>query len=465
MATRSDIDRDLSELLELGDRILKMVRDRGGAGLVAECVLRSGAELSAKVRKGEPELVEEAGTRSAGLRVIQAKRVATTSTSDLTDRGIDRFVTDALELVSISQEDPFAGPADPALLCDPSKAPDLELYDPAGGAVDAAKAIAIAKEGEAAAFAFDPRISNSEGATFGRTAGGAAVVLSSGFRASYKGSYQSLNVVPVAADEGGKNRRGYHWTARRWLAELDPAAEVGREAARRTLRKLGARTVPTCEVPVVFDPDAARSILGMLAGCVMGSSIWRKSSYLDGREGTRVASDLVTVVDDPLLPRAPGSRPFDGEGLASRKNVVVEEGTLRTYLCDSYSARKLGRESTGSASRGGGAGVGPSTTNFILQPGSDSNESIVKATKRGLYVLEMMGFGFNAVTGDFSRGAAGFWIENGELTHPVSEVTISLNVDDLWKTIDAVGSDLDLRTSTAAPTLRVAKMTVAGGAS
>jgi PmbA protein len=465
MATRSDIDRDLSELLELGDRILKMVRDRGGAGLVAECVLRSGAELSAKVRKGEPELVEEAGTRSAGLRVIQAKRVATTSTSDLTDRGIDRFVTDALELVSISQEDPFAGPADPALLCDPSKAPDLELYDPAGGAVDAAKAIAIAKEGEAAAFAFDPRISNSEGATFGRTAGGAAVVLSSGVRASYKGSYQSLNVVPVAADEGGKNRRGYHWTARRWLAELDPAAEVGREAARRTLRKLGARTVPTCEVPVVFDPDAARSILGMLAGCVMGSSIWRKSSYLDGREGTRVASDLVTVVDDPLLPRAPGSRPFDGEGLASRKNVVVEEGTLRTYLCDSYSARKLGRESTGSASRGGGAGVGPSTTNFILQPGSDSNESIVKATKRGLYVLEMMGFGFNAVTGDFSRGAAGFWIENGELTHPVSEVTISLNVDDLWKTIDAVGSDLDLRTSTAAPTLRVAKMTVAGGAS
>ncbi|HEY6459249.1 MAG TPA: TldD/PmbA family protein [Polyangiaceae bacterium] len=465
MATRSDIDRDLSELLELGDRILRMARDRGGAGLVAECVLRSGAELSAKVRKGEPELVEEAGTRSAGLRVIQSKRVATTSTSDLTDRGLDRFVTDALELVSISQEDPFAGPAEPSLLCDPAKAPDLELYDPAGGAVDAAKAIAIAKEGEAAAFAFDPRISNSEGATFGRTAGGAAVVLSSGFRASYKGSYQSLNVVPVASDEGGKNRRGYHWTARRWLAELDPAAEVGREAARRTLRKLGARTVPTCEVPVVFDPDAARSILGMLAGCVMGSSIWRKSSYLVGREGTRVASDLVTVVDDPLLPRAPGSRPFDGEGLASRKNVVVEKGTLRTYLCDSYSARKLGRESTGSAARGGGAGVGPSTTNFILQPGSDSNESIVKATKRGLYVIEMMGFGFNAVTGDFSRGAAGFWIENGELTHPVSEVTISLNVDDLWKTIDAVGSDLDLRTSTAAPTLRVAKMTVAGGAS
>jgi PmbA protein len=459
----SSLDRELTELLDLGDRILRMARDKGGADLVAECVLRSGAELSAKVRKGEPELVEEAGTRSAGLRVIQARRVATTSTSDLTDQGIDRFVSDAIELVSLSQEDPFAGPADPKLLCDPSKAPDLDLYDPAGGSVDAAQAIAMAREGEAAAFAFDPRITNSEGATFGRTAGGSAIVLSSGFRAAYKGSYQSLNVVPVAADEGGKNRRGYHWTARRHLAELDPPADVGREAARRTLRKLGARTVGTCEVPVVFDPDAARAILGMLAGCVMGSSIWRKSSYLVGREGTRVASDLVTVVDDPLIPRAPGSRPFDGEGLASRKNVVVEKGVLRTYLCDSYSARKLGRESTASAVRGGGAGVGPTTSNFVLQPGPDSNEAIVKGTARGLYVVEMMGFGFNAVTGDFSRGAAGFWIEDGKLAYPVSEVTISLNVDDMWQRIDAVGSDLDLRTATAAPTIRVGKMTVAGG--
>jgi PmbA protein len=457
------IDRELGELLELGDRILRMTLGRGGRGLVAECVLRSGAELSAKVRKGEPELVEEAGTRSAGLRVIQDKRVASTSTSDLTEGGIERFVADAIELVALSQEDPFAGPADPKLLCDPSLAPELDLYDPAGGAVDAARAIEIAREGEAAAFAYDSRITNSEGATFGRTAGGYAVVLSSGFRATAKGSYQSLSVVPVAADEGGKNRRGYHWTARRHLADLDPATDVGREAARRTLRKLGARTVSTCEVPVVFDPDSARSILGMLSGCVMGSSIWRKSSYLVGREGTRVASDLVTVVDDPLMPRAPGSRAFDGEGLASRRNMVVEKGMLRMYLCDSYSARKLGRESTASASRGGGAGVGASTSNFVLQPGSDSNAAIVKGTAKGLYVTEMMGFGFNAITGDFSRGAAGFWIENGELTYPVSELTISLNVDELWQRIDAVGSDLDLRTATASPTIRVAKMTVAGG--
>jgi PmbA protein len=460
----SPIQRELAELLELGDRIVHITRARGSGDLVAECVLRSGTELSARVRKGEPELVEEAGTRAAGLRVIRGKRVASTSTSDLTDAGIDRFVSDAIELAELSQEDPFAGPADPALLCDPAAAPDLDLYDPAGGSVDAARAISLAREAEAAALAFDPRINNSEGATFGRTAGGMAMVLSSGFRAAYAGSYQSLSVVPVAADEGGKNRRGYHWTARRHLAELDPPIEVGREAARRTLRKLGARTVRTCEAPVVFDPDAARSILGLLAGCVMGSAIWRKASYLMGREQSRVASELVTVVDDPLIVRAPGSRPFDGEGLMSRRNVVVERGVLMTYLCDSYSARKLGRESTASASRGGGAGVGPTTSNFVLQPGSDSNEAIIRATKEGLYVTEMMGFGFNAVTGDFSRGAAGFWIEGGELAYPVSEVTISLNVDELWKRIDAVGSDLDMRTATASPTIRVAKMTVAGGA-
>jgi PmbA protein len=453
--------RGLSELLQLGDEIVK--RATAGGATVAECVLRSGAELSAKVRLGEPELVEEAGHHAAGLRVMKGKHVASTSTSDFSEEGIARFVSDALELADLSQEDPFAGPADPKLLCDPSKAPNLELFDPKGGAIGAAEAIAVAKRGEKAARDHDTRITNSEGATFGRTAGGAAIVLSGGFRSAYEGSYASLSVVPIADDAGGKKRRGYHWTAKRFVDELDSAESVGQEAARRTLRKLGARTVATTEAPVVFDPDAARSILGLLASCTLGSSIWRKSSYLVDREGTRVASDLVTVIDDPLIPRAPGSRPYDGEGLASRRNVIVEKGILKMFLCDSYSARKLKRESTGSASRGGGAGVGASTTNFVLQPGTDGNEAIVKATKRGLYVTEMMGFGFNSTTGDFSRGASGFWIENGELAFPVSEVTISLNVDDMLKSIDVVGSDLDLRTATAAPTIRIAKMTIAGG--
>lgn len=457
------LDRELAELLEIADGIVKSATQKGAT--VAECIVRSGAELSAKVRLGEPELVEEAATRAAGLRVMRGQRVASTSTSDLTADGQKRFVEDALELLDLSQEDPFVGPADPSLLCDPRTLADLDLYDPAGGGVNAAEALRLARAGEDAARAHDPRISNSEGATFGRTAGGAALALSSGFRATTKGSYQSLSVVPVAEDDGGKKRRGFHWTAKRYLADMDDPAAVGIEAARRTLRKLGARPVPTCEVPVVFDPDAARSLLGMLASCVMGSSIWRKSSYLMGKEGQQIASTLVDVVDDPLLPRAPGSRAFDGEGLQSRVNVVVEKGVLRTYLCDSYAARKLGRQSTASAGRGGGAGVSCSTSNFLLKPGADSPEAILKGTQRGLYVTEMMGFGFNPVTGDFSRGAAGFWIENGELAFPVSEVTISLNMLELWNRIDAIGSDLDLRTATAAPTLRVGKMTVAGAES
>jgi PmbA protein len=220
--------------------------------------------------------------------------------------------------------------------------------------------------------------------------------------------------------------------------------------------------VATCEAPVIFDPDAARSILGLMAGCVMGSGIWRKSSYLVGREGTRVASDRVTIVDDPLRPRQPGSRPFDGEGLAARRNVVVEKGILKTYLCDSYSARKLDHAPTGSASRGGGGGVGGSTSNFLLEPSTTSAKAILEDTKRGLYVTEMMGFGFNAVTGDFSRGASGFWVEDGKIAFPVNEITISLNVDELWKRVDAVGDDLDQRSSTASPTLRVSSMTIAG---
>jgi PmbA protein len=453
------MDQETSALMELARDVVR--RARAGGADVAEAIARSGSELSTKVRLGEPELVEEAGHRSIGMRVIKQQRVALTSTSDLTPHGLARFVQDALELADIAQEDPFAGPADPALI---AKGPfgDLELYDPAGGQVTAARAIDLARRAEDAARAFDPRITNSDGATFSRTAGSFALALSGGFEGTSKGSYASLVVTPMADDEGGKKRRGFHWTAKRHLADLDAPEEVGREAARRTLRKLGARKVPTSEAPVVFDPDAARSLLGMLAGCVMGSSIWRKSSYLVGREGARVASDLVTIVDDPLIVRAPGSRPFDGEGLGSRRNIVVENGILRTYLVDSYSARKLSRASTASASRSGGGGVGPSTSNFILQPTTESAGAILRSTQRGLYVTEMMGFGFNAVTGDFSRGASGFWIENGELAFPVSEVTISLNLDQLWQSIDAVGDDLDLRTSTASPTLRVASMTIAG---
>lgn len=447
-----------AELTALAEQLVEAAKKAGAD--VAEASARSGWELSTRVRLGKPELVEEAGHKGVSLKVIRDQRVASSSTSDLSPAGLQRLVADAMALVDLTQPDPFDGPADSALLARPPF-PDLQMYDPALEELTAAQALELATEAEQAALAYDERLTLSEGASCARTTGASALALSTGFSAVQRGSYASLVVTPVARDEGGKNRRGFHWTARRHLADLDSAKEVGEEAARRTLRQLGARKLDTGELPIVFDPDAARSILGTFASCIVGGSIWRKSSYLLDREGSEVASSLVSVVDDPLRPRAPGSRPFDGEGLPSRRNVVVEKGVLKTFLLDSYSARKLERESTGSASRGGGS-VGASTTNFIMEPGDISAADLLANTAKGFYVTEMMGFGFNPVTGDFSRGASGFYIEDGKLSFPVSEVTISSTLEDMLKNIDLVANDLDLKTATAAPTFRVAKMTLAG---
>jgi PmbA protein len=450
----------MDALLALGDRVVAAARKAGAD--VAECKVSEGDHLSVKVRMGAPELVEEAGSRSVGLRVMLGQRVGVTYTSDTSDDGLARLVEDALELAHLAEPDPFAGPPEPALLSRREEHVDLDLFDPSMSALDAAEALRCARECEAAAFGLDRRITNSEGGSFSRATGASALVTSGGFRGAACGTYASIAVSPVADDEGGKKRSGHHWAARRKLAGLEDPAEIGREAARRTLAKLGSRKVDTQECAVIFDPDGARSMLSLLASCVIGSAIWRKASYLVGREGTRVASDLVTIVDDPLIPGGPGSRSFDGEGLLSRRNLVVERGILRTYLLDTYSARKLGKQSTASASRGASAGVGPSITNFVLQPGATTREALIRDTRRGLYVTDMMGFGFNAVTGDFSRGASGFWIENGELTFPVSEVTISLGLDQILQRIDGVADDLDLRSSIASPTFRVSAMTVAG---
>jgi len=446
------------ELLKLAAEVVERAR-RAGAD-VAEASARGGSDLSTRVRLGKPELVEEAGHHSISLRVIRAERVALTSTSDLSPRGIERCVADALMLAELSEPDPFAGPADPSLLAQPPF-PELDLFDESLFKIDADRAIEQASIAEQAAFDFDPRIKLSEGATFSRSNSTSALVLSSGFQATLRGSYASLTVAPVVEDEGGKKRRGHYWSATRHQSELEDPVFVGQEAARRTLAKLNPRKVPTQETTVIFDTDVSRSIIGAFIGCILGGAVWRKSSYLVSREGTQVASPGVTLLDDPLIPRAPGSRPFDGEGLPSRKNVVVEAGVLKTFLLDSYSARKLQRASTGSAARGGGS-VSASTSNLIMQPGSLSREELIASTPSGLYVTEMMGFGFNAMTSDFSRGAAGFWIENGKFAFPVSEITISSTLDAMLKGIDGIANDLRLLTSVAAPTFRTARMTISG---
>jgi PmbA protein len=451
-----DLDRMLSQAAD----VVATAQKRGAS--LAECTVQEGAHLSAKVRLKETELVEEAASRSIGLRVMLGQKVAVTYTSDLTQAGLKRLVEDAIELAELSQPDPFAGAPDPSLLSRSEQHAQLDLFDPAVDGVDAGEAVQRAREGERAALEFDPRITNSEGATFTRVSGASALVTSGGFHGATRGTYASIVVSPVADDEGGKKRSGYYWSSRRHLGQLEAADAVGREAAKRTLQKLGARKVESQEIPVIFDQDAARSMLGLLAGCISGGAIWRRSSYLLDRLDTQVASDLVSVIDDPLIPRGPGSRAYDGEGLLSRRNTIVERGVLKSYQLDTYSGKKLSMPSTANAARGSSGGVGISSTNFQLLAGSQTPEQILRDTPKGLYVTSMMGFGFNAVTGDFSRGASGFWIENGELAFPVSEVTISLNLDELLKRIDAVGNDLDLKTSIAAPSFRVSRMTLAG---
>ena len=446
------------ELKEIAQRVAEMARKAGADA--AEVQVADGTELTAKVRLGEPELVQEAGSRGLGLRVFRDQRQAVTYTSDLRTHALEGFVADTVALARLAEPDELNRLPDAEDLA--RSFPDLDLYDPAAEPLDAAQAIERAVKGEKAALAFDRRVTNSEGATYSRVLGATALANSAGFAGSYRGSYSALSVEPICDDEDGKKRNGHWWTGNRFVAKLDDPEEVGREAARRTLSQLGSRKVDTCEVPVVFDPEAGRAIVGMVFGVANGSSFYRKSSYLIGREGEPAASPLVTITDDPLIPRAPGSRPFDGDGLATRKNVLLDRGILRTVLCDVYSARKLGRKSTGSAGRSTGSTPSPTTSNLVMQAGDVSPEEVVKRTERGLYVTSMMGFGFNPTTGDFSRGAAGFWIENGELTFPVSEITISANFDDLLKRIDLVGDDLVFRTSTTCPTFRVSHMTIAG---
>jgi PmbA protein len=450
------------ELCDLAQLTVELAR-KAGADHV-EVVVREGSELTAKVRSGKPELVQEAGSRRLGLRVLRGGRRAVTYSSDLRREALEALCAESVTLADFAEVDEFALPPDPRELA--TAVPDLELYDPRVAEVDAAWALRQAHAAEAASRGYDPRVTNSDGATWSRTLGASAFATSGGFVGGYRGSYASLVTEPICDDDtdGGtpKKRNGHWWTASRYLHELEAPEAVGLEAARRTVATIGSRKIETQECAIVFDPEIARAIVGTVFAVANGSAFWRKSSYLVGKEGAQVASPLVTIVDDPLLPRAVGSRPFDGDGLATRKNPVIERGVLCPVLCDVYSARKLGRASNGASARGVGGNPAPTTSNLIMEAGAMTRDALLRSTTRGLYVTSLMGFGFNPVTGDFSRGAQGFWIEDGELTFPVSEVTIAANFDEILKRIDAVADDLRMRASTSAPTFRVSHMTIAG---
>jgi PmbA protein len=426
----------------------------------ADALAGESDSLGVGVRLGEVEKVTRARARRAGLRVFVGNSTAIVSTADLTADGLAGLARDACALARSTAPDAHAGLPDPAELA-ANATPDLELLDPAIEGLDPGEALAWARDAEAAAMAAGAEITNSEGAEFGCDSGTVAYASSLDFAGMYRGSHAGLSVTPVASRNGAMQRDSWYTTHRR-LAGLEAPAAVGREAARRTLRRLGARRPATCECPVVFDPEVAASLVRHLAGAISGSALYRRMSFLLDRLGDAIASPAVTVIDDPLRPAGPASRPFDGEGVAQRRRTVVERGVLKTYLLDSYSARRLGMQTTGHAARSMGDAPGVAPTNFSLEPGTHTPEQIIASVAKGFYVTELIGFGVNSVTGDYSRGAAGLWIENGELTYPVEELTIAGNLRDMLRDIEMVGNDLVRRNAVVAPTVKISRMTVAG---
>ncbi len=436
--------------------VLKRAQARGATA--ADGFLVEERSFTASVRLGQVDTVKHARDQRLSLRVFAGRASAAASTSDLSRASLERLVDEATALARVTGEDPHAGLPEPGELI--GAVPDLELEDSGGEELEPEAKIALARRAEAAALESDPRITNSEGAEYWDRRAGYAYATSHGFARGYATSGFGLSVAPVAS-AGGEMQRDSWYSAARHRAALEPPEAIGRTAARRALRRLGARKMATTEVPVIFDPETAATLVRAVAGAASGPALYRRASFLLDRLGKRVAAPSVTIVDDALIPRALGSRPFDGEGLATRRTVLVGEGVLQTYLLDTYSARKLGLASTHHASRDG-SGVGVSTTNLMLQAGPTPPEALIRSVKRGLYVTELIGFGVNGVTGDYSRGAAGLWIEDGELTHPVEEVTVAGNLLEMFDRIEGIGNDLVLRDRTVAPTVLIGRMVVAG---
>ncbi len=453
---RRDIESMAAELVQLA---LK-------AGATdAEAVVREGDEFSVNVRGGVVETLKEAGSRAAGLRVFLGQCSGSASTSDLTVDGIRQVVEGALALAKLTEPDPCAGLPDAREM---GKAEgDFRLYSEDVYSLTGDERIEWALRAEKAALGADARITNSEGGSFDAATGAKALANSRGFVGSYRSSSASVSASALAAEPDGRLQRDGWWSSARRLSDLDSPESVGAEAARRALRKLGARKVATQQAPIVFAPEVARSIAGIVFDAASGDAVWRGATFLAGKLGEAIADSSITVVDDNLMMLANGmggfgTSPFDAEGLPSRRTVVVEKGVLRSYLLNTYSARKLGMKSTGNAARGLAGAPGIGCGNLYIEPGAKTPGAIISEIDRGFYVTSLMGFGVNMVTGDYSRGASGLWIEKGEFTHAVEEVTIAGNLASMLKNISAIGNDLIFRSAVAAPTLRIDGMTIAG---
>ena len=431
----------------------------GGAS-AAECVIAEGDEFSTLVRLGQVETLKESGSRSIGVRVFNGKRTASTYSSDFSREGLERMLKSAIELSRITSEDPFAGLPEASQLG--SLSGNLDLYHPDVYSLPGQERIAYARRAEKAAMDVDARIRNSDGGSFDAATGHKIFANSLGFLGEYRRSYCSVAAVPIAQDETGAMQRDYWFSVARSLAKLDSPENVGRIAAERTLRRLGARKVKTAQVPIVFDPLVAASILEHIFEGVNGDSVYRGASFLAGKLGEKIAADHITVIDDGTIPGGFGTSPFDGEGIPTRRTVVVENGVLKSYLLNTYTAKKLRLQTTGNASRGLAGTPGIGLGNYFLQPGTKTPQQLISGIKEGLYVTEFLGHGVNLVTGDYSRGASGMWISGGEFAYPVEEITVAGNLKEIFFNISEIANDLEFRGPVACPTIRIDGLTVGG---
>jgi PmbA protein len=435
-------------------------RAMSGGATAAECVIREGDEFSTLVRLGQVETLKESGSKAIGVRVFYGKRAASTYSSDFSREGLDRMLKSALDLAKITSEDPFSGIPDASQLG--SLPGDLDLYSSDVYSLPGPERISYARRAEKAALDFDPRIKNSDGGSFDAATGHKIFANSHGFLGEYKRSYCSIAAVPIAQSENGTMQRDYWFSVARSLSRLESPEDVGKKAAERTIRRLGARKVKTAHVPVVLDPLVAVSMLDHIFEGVNGDSVYRGASFLAGKLGEKIAADHVTVIDDGTMPGGFGSSPFDGEGIPTRRTVVIENGVLKSYLLNTYTAKKLGLQTTANASRGlaGTPGIGPG--NYFLQPGTKTPQQLISEIKEGLYVTEFLGHGANLVTGDYSRGASGLWISGGELAYPVEEITVAGNLKEIFFNISEIANDLEFRGAIACPTIRIDGLTVGG---
>ena len=443
----------MAEPLEILDELLGRAQSLGADA--ADAVLADRQSLSVAYRLRSCEQLERSETQIVGLRLFVGQRQAIVSSSDISRTALAEMAERGLGMARSVPEDPFCGLADPGELGHDDI--DVEAYEP--GELDLSSISARAMAAEEAALSV-PGVSNSEGAESAAGFDDFAVAATNGLRRRYARSWHSLS-VSVLAGEGTAMERDYAYTGAVWKADLEDAGALGKRCGEQAVKRLQPRKVRTAQVPVIYEPRVARSLLGHLTAAINGSAVARGTTFLGGRLGDQVFSTGINIIDDPLRRRGLRSRPCDAEGIASRRRAIVDNGMLTGWLLDLRSARQLGLQSTGHASRGASSPPAPAPTNVYLEPGPLSLNELIASVDDGLLVTDLMGFGVNGVTGDYSRGASGFWIEKGEIAYPVSEITISGNLVEMFRQVTPA-ADLEFRYGMDSPTIRVDGMTVAG---